>query len=96
MLLRGLKELKTVAHFASLRPFVGGRAVFGDGRRRLAAEESGCGGAARVLVARAAFFQPYSGLRCGLRLSASGRQLPRRGGPGSLGRAGSSEQGVFG
>lgn len=53
-------------------------------------------GAARVLVAGAASFQPCSGLRCGLRLSASGRLLSRRGGPGSLARAGSSEQGVFG
>lgn len=35
--------------------------------------------------------KPCSGLRCGLRLSANGRQLPGRGGPGSLGRAGSRE-----
>lgn len=46
--------------------------------------------AARVLVAgaRATSFQPCSGLRCGLRLSAGARQLRGRGGLGAAGRQG--------
>lgn len=98
LLRRGWQELITGASFASSDPLEGG----GGGVLGWKAE-AGCRGirmwrAARVLVAgaRATSFQPCSGLRCGLRLSAGARQLPGRGGLGAAGRQGAEGLGQIG